>query len=384
MKDYSFDTRLAHAIVERAMQIIHCNINVMDSKGCIIGSGDPRRIGEIHEGALLALAQQRVVSIDSASMHTLQGVKPGLNFPLHLNNCIVGVVGLTGDPEALSQLGELVCAMAEMMLEQSHLQQLLAHNSRLREELVLSMVRSESYSASTLEWSQRLGVDLTLPRVAIVVELDSGQLGVNTAMSELRQLQSLLIEEGKDDLMAIVSLTELVVLKPASLRGGRWALAEQKRRTERLYQRLGQESHLRLHLALGNFFPGEGGVMRSYQTARTTIKVGKQRMPDMRCYYYQDIKLPVLLDSLRAGWQAEELTRPLAQLKASDGNGIFRKTLRAWFSHNQNAAETAAALYIHKNTLEYRLKRVAEITGLNLTNFEDRFLLYAAAQLDEE
>ncbi|MCS5880338.1 hypothetical protein LNP17_05810 [Klebsiella variicola subsp. variicola] len=47
------------------------------------------------------------------------------------------------------------------------------------------------------------------------------------------------------------------------------------------------------------------------------MMVGKQRMPESRSYFYQDLMPPVLLDSLRGGWQANELARPLARLKAS-------------------------------------------------------------------
>ncbi len=54
--------------------------------------------------------------------------------------------------------------------------------------------------------------------------------------------------------------------------------------------------------------------------------VGKQRMPESRCYFYQDLMLPVLLDSLRGDWQANELARPLARLKAMDNNGLLRRT----------------------------------------------------------
>ncbi|MCP3429983.1 helix-turn-helix domain-containing protein, partial [Opacimonas viscosa] len=42
------------------------------------------------------------------------------------------------------------------------------------------------------------------------------------------------------------------------------------------------------------------------------------------------------------------------------------------------------ALFIHRNTLEYRLNRISELTGLDLGNFDDRLLLYVALQLDEE
>ncbi len=112
--------------------------------GRIINSGDRECIGEIHEGALFALSQQRVVSIDNATMHTLHGVKPGLNLSLRLNNQLGGGIGLTGDPEELMQVGELVCMMAGIMLEQTHLHQQLAQSCRLREELVLSMVKNDT------------------------------------------------------------------------------------------------------------------------------------------------------------------------------------------------------------------------------------------------
>lgn len=92
--------------------------------------------------------------------------------------------------------------------------------------------------------------------------------------------------------------------------------------------------------------------------------VGKQRMPESRCYFYQDLMLPVLLDSLRGDWQANELARPLARLKAMDNNGLLRRTLAAWFRHNVQPLATSKALFIHRNTLEYRLNRISELTGL--------------------
>ena len=75
------------------------------------------------------------------------------------------------------------------------------------------------------------------------------------------------------------------------------------------------------------------------------MMVGKQRMPESRSYFYQDLMLPVLLDSLRGGWQANELARPLARLKAMDNNGLLRRTLQAWFRHNAAAGDVKGAVY---------------------------------------
>lgn len=50
MAGWHLDTKMAQDIVARTMRIIDTNINVMDARGRIIGSGDRERIGELHEG----------------------------------------------------------------------------------------------------------------------------------------------------------------------------------------------------------------------------------------------------------------------------------------------------------------------------------------------
>lgn len=84
MAGWHLDTKMAQDIVARTMRIIDTNINVMDARGRIIGSGDRERIGELHEGALLVLSQGRVVDIDDAVARHLHGVRRGINLPLRL------------------------------------------------------------------------------------------------------------------------------------------------------------------------------------------------------------------------------------------------------------------------------------------------------------
>lgn len=81
MAGWHLDTKMAQDIVARTMRIIDTNINVMDARGRIIGSGDRERIGELHEGALLVLSQGRVVDIDNAVARHCTGCVRGLIFP---------------------------------------------------------------------------------------------------------------------------------------------------------------------------------------------------------------------------------------------------------------------------------------------------------------
>ena len=58
----TLDRTLAQSIVDRSMTIIDGNVNVMDHTGVIVASGDPARIGQLHEGALLVLSGVFVAS----------------------------------------------------------------------------------------------------------------------------------------------------------------------------------------------------------------------------------------------------------------------------------------------------------------------------------
>lgn len=384
MHNYNLTSQLAQEIVDRTMKIIDCNINVMDAYGRIIGSGDLERIGEIHEGAMLAISQKRVVLIDSATAQKLHGVKPGVNLPLHLNEHVVGVIGLTGKPENITQFGKLVCMSAEMMMEQAQLLHEVSQDNRIKEELILSLIQSDNLSSNLLEWGRKLNIDLTILRVVAVVEIDSGQLGIESAMSELQNLQNALESIAKNSLVAIKSLTEIVVLIPALNRFNRWELSEHQKKLENLITQIKISSPLEIRIALGNFFSqGTDNIAKSYQTAKTTMLIGKQRMPNLRNYYYQALILPVLLHGLSYDWQADELLLPLKKLKMSDQNGVLQKTLVTWFNNNVQNSETSDKLFIHRNTLEYRLNKIAKLTDLNLAKFDDRMLLYIALQLDK-
>lgn len=374
------DPKLAQQIVSHTMDIIGCNINIMNAKGIIIASGDTSRIGEPHDGALLALAQDRVVEIQET--RNLLGVKPGINLPLKVENEIVGVIGLTGDPNQLQQFGKLVCMTAEMMLQQAKLFHMLAQDARLTEELIHDLIHSERITQSQYEWAQRLGVDLNVPRVVCIIEVDESTLSVEEVRNELQNLQMLLKHPERDNLVAILSLTELVILKPALTTRGKWDVDDHMERVKILLSRMDEASKLHVRIALGNYFPdNENNISLSYHTAKTTLAIGKERLPEQRVFNYQDLILPVLLNQLKDGWQKKELERTLQKLKRADKNGLLHRTLNAWFEHNMHTLATAEALHIHRNTLEYRLNKIAELTGLDLSRTDNRFLLYIATNL---
>ncbi len=362
----TLDRTLAQSIVDRAMTIIDGNVNVMDHSGVIIASGEPARIGQLHEGALLVLSRQGRVEIDAALAQQLDAVRPGVNLPLIAEGRIVGCVGLTGDTQRIGQQAELVRMAAEAMLEQAGLLRLLARDARLREEVTLGLIRPDGPTPALAGWAERLGIAPDLPRVAAVIEVESDSLDLDAMLVELQRLHTLLSTPERGNLIAATALNELVVLKPALDRRGHWDVAEQRRRAHSLLERMRASSRLRIRLALGQYFPQSNGLALSHQIARTTMRIGKARTPHADAFFYDDYRLPVLVDDLRQAWQAEELRKPLQALLAQDRRSQLLKTLSVWFGAGMRMAPTAKALGIHRNTLDYRMQRIQELCAVDL------------------
>ena len=374
---FLLDASLAQSIVDRAMQILRTNVNVMDERGLVIASGDRARLGTRHEGALLVLAQGRAVEIDEAVAQRLHDTRPGINLPLRAEGRVVGVVGLSGEPDAVRQHAELVRLAAETMLEQAQWMQMLACDQRLREELVLQRIGVSPPGAGLDDWARRLGVDLARPCVALLIEIADAGLAADAVLAAQQRLRRLLAEHEPGLACAPVTLRELAVLMPLPA-----AASDLRGRLQALHERLCGEGSGQPCLALGGYFGGDDGLVRSWQSARATLQAGRRHRPQAAIHCYDELTLPVLLAGLGEGWRADELRRPLRRLARHDRDGQLRRTLAAWFAHDMKVAPSAGALHVHRNTLEYRLRRIGEITALDLSRLNDCLLLFIGLELD--
>lgn len=374
---FQIDTQIAAKIVNRTMKIIGHNINVMNAQAVILGSGEVERIGTIHEGALLAISQNRNVEINQTIASNLQGVKPGLNLPLHYQGQVVGVIGITGEPDTLSHYGELLKMTAEMIVEQANLQEQLQWQNRQKEEFIAQLIHANEQDLPSLkQWALQLGIDFSVPRVAAIIELDSHNPLYQQDNQALKQVLYLLQNPVRDNLIAMTSLTQLVILKPAFLDGKQFDPELENQRINKLLKRLPANMQLSLHISLGHYFSGDLGISYSYRTAKETMDIGKKLHPQKSKYLYQDYSLQVLLSGLRHHWRGNALASPYMKLIEVDKNQQLQKTLAAYLEHMGDIQTCANSLFIHRNTLRYRLDKIQTITNIDLHSFNGLLSLY--------
>ncbi|QXX97689.1 helix-turn-helix domain-containing protein [Serratia marcescens] len=358
----------ARQIVQRAMGIISHSVNVMDSNGVIIASGNPQRLFQRHEGAVLALAENRVVEIDRATAEHLKGVRPGINLPFSFRNQRVGVIGISGEPAEVRAYAELVKMAAEMMVEQAALLDQHQWEKRYREELANQLLQPQPNTASLEAMAAYLGLDLRQARIVWIVELQEAQPHL------LRELLAELEATQRDALIAITGFNEMTLLRPACMAQGEWSLKLERQQAQRLQNQL--KHRFRVRLIVGGFYDDPQSACRSSLTARATQAMAQRLKLRHATLFYHDYPLPSLLCDLGEDWRAQELGRPWRTLGEQDEKGVLRGTLRHYFSQNCDQTQTAAQLHIHVNTLRYRLQRIEAITGMKINQLTDSLRLY--------
>jgi len=358
----------ARQIVQRAMGIISHSVNVMDSNGVIIASGNPQRLFQRHEGAVLALAENRVVEIDRATAEHLKGVRPGINLPFSFRNQRVGVIGISGEPAEVRAYAELVKMAAEMMVEQAALLDQHQWEKRYREELANQLLQPQPNTASLEAMAAYLGLDLRQARIVWIVELQEAQPHL------LRELLAELEATQRDALIAITGFNEMTLLRPASMAQGEWSLKLERQQAQRLQNQL--KHRFRVRLIVGGFYDDPQSAYRSSLTARATQAMAQRLKLRHATLFYHDYPLPSLLCDLGEDWRAQELGRPWRTLGEQDEKGVLRSTLRHYFSQNCDQTQAAAQLHIHVNTLRYRLQRIEAITGMKINQLTDSLRLY--------
>lgn len=373
------DTQLAQQIVDRTMAIIETNINVMDQYGIIISSGDPKRIGQIHDGALLAINHGDTVEITEQSSYGLKGVKPGINLLLKFNQNIIGVVGITGHPEDIRNYAALVKMTSEMIIERSLLIEQLQWDKRHVEEFISSWINGELAQNEINNWAQRLSLDLSEPRVAVVIEVEQNTQANH--LSTIRQIVELLEFPKRNNLVAVIAMNEIVVLKPCKVSNHQWDHSHESQRIDELLATLDKHGIDNVQIALGQFYSNLAQLPLSYQSAKQVLALGKLHSPQSKKFLFDDLRIPVLLTPLSNSWQGEQLRQSITKLKSHDKSGQLMKTLYSLFEHQGNLKHCSESLFIHRNTLRYRLNKIEDITQISPHNFSGLVELYIASQI---
>lgn len=353
---------LAEKIVSEVRKLLEEDIIVVDTNGIIMASTDANRVETFHEGALLACIQKEKLIISEKDQTVLKGVKAGINLPVFFQRDVVGVIGITGNPETVSPYGEIIRKMTELLISESYFTEQIDWQSRSIEAFLLDWIQLKEWNDSFLNRAKLLNIDIHENRQVVIAEVEQDATIIH------RDLWLSILswkESNKDDILSRWGNNRIIYLLSNKQQKSTHVSGKVRRFHSFLQERLKCEIYMGVGLSVA---PTQ--IHQSYHQAERALHTTSK---NQQIVFDEDLALEMILDDIKQQTKEDFVRRTIQPLLEEQD---LLLTLKMLIENHFSLKNTANSLHIHINTLHYRLKKITELTGLNPRNLDDLFVLY--------
>lgn len=379
---------IAQKISNETTKIIGFPVTISDENGYIIGVNDQSRIGLYDNLLSQVIKTKKLTYYDEASVANYPDIFPGVASPIIVNDKTLGAVGIIGKTK------EDLDTKNYILLVKNHIE-MVCHEAIKKEiksletnsidtfiQYILNF-NSENHNEEHIKrYSKMLNFDLNLNRVCLVIEVlpedksSEEELGLKNYDDFLDIVSSYLLDHA--DLIGRLSFDQFCILKHVDKEGisdGYMQLLRIK--MKELNSILRNRHNVSVIVSIGNVVTGIKGLQTSYQNALQTLETYAKTDSSLSILDYNLLsnKLSIMMETLPKDffYRIEDTLQPLVD---HDNYQVFAETFIAYCESKFNLSDAARNLFIHRNSLIYRLKQISKISKINVNNFEHCLLLY--------
>jgi len=372
---------LAQRIVEEIGSIINQHINFIDTDCVIVASTDKERINMLHEGSKMVLETKEPLVINSDNEY--RGAKQGVNLPAFFNQDIIGVIGVTGKPSEVERYGQIIKKITEILCVEDYYISQRRQLKKAREQIVrefISMVDTSEEAIIALKTRAEL-LDMYLDKVKLVILV---YLRANDEQDELvieRTKEKVYKEirnkvKGHKNVVIVDSGMKLICMYEDA------DIKYLKTQIIRITKEIEQRFNVNLFFGIGTQVNSIYEIRESYKKADEALRIAIQSQSENNICIYDELGIELLISDI-----SEEVKRKFTSMvfKGKDETYINEtiKLLKVYFSCDGSITKAADKLFIHKNTLQYRLNKMKNELGLDPRIYNEAFTLQTAIRIYE-
>lgn len=364
------EVSVAQNIVERMKNIINQELNFFSVDGIIIASTDPSRIGQTqHEGAQIVLKTKKPIVIEYEGQY--KGAKQGINLPVIIDHQIIGVIGITGKREEVQHFGEIIKQMTEILILNNSARELLFNRRNINQNIIDYIMQPNSDEKHSIEILYN--IDFSLDRIAIV--------GTPTLHKKLNLM---------DDFSSIYLELEMLIGDQHQtffdIRGNIITILYQtnsisfiERLTSNIQQMLKNKFNLDFIFGTGSLAQNETQLKNSITQAKSALHWN--RILNIKSIlHYEEMGYGIALNDIKTTSRLHYLQSVFKDQTDEEIKEIIT-LLMIYEKHNGSIQRCADDLYIHKNTVQYKLNKIKDDTGYSPRILSDFFVLKLACIL---
>ena len=259
-------------------------------------------------------------------------------------------------------VGDEVCTIGKMAAFQ--LQSLLvAYKERFdKDNFVKNLLLDNLLLVDIYSRAKKLHIDTDVRRVIFIIEMPAEK--ETNAVERVRSILGI----QKKDFITAVDERNIIIVKAVSTNDGYEELVQY---ADDMLHALQAEGEVGVHVAYGTIVNDIKEVSKSYKEAKLALDVGKIFFHDKEVIAYNTLGIGRLIYQLPLPLCKMFIREVFEGKSPDDFDEETLTTIHKFFENSLNVSETSRQLYIHRNTLVYRLDKIQKITGLDLRVFED-------------
>ena len=210
--------------------------------------------------------------------------------------------------------------------------------------------------------AKKLRIDTDVRRVVFMVETK-----MEKDISAQETVKSLFASRPKDFITAVDEKSIIIVkeLKDTD------TFEDMNQTARMLVDMLNAEAMSQVRVSYGNPVNEIKSVSRSYKEAKMALEVGKIFYADKNVVPYNNLGIGRLIYQLPIPLCEMFMTEVFGENLPDTFDEETLTTINKFFENNLNVSETSRQLYVHRNTLVYRLEKLEKSTGLDIRKFDD-------------
>ena len=240
---------------------------------------------------------------------------------------------------------------------------LVAYKERFdKENFIKNLLLDNLLLVDIYNRAKKLHIDTNVRRVVFVIETAQEN---DSASMEI--IKTLFIGKGRDFITAV---DERNIILVKELKDNE-TYEDMNRTAKTILDMLNTEAMAKVHIAYGTIINEIRDVSRSYKEAKMALDVGKIFYSEQRVVAYGQLGIGRLIYQLPLHLCRMFIREIFNGKSPDDLDEETLTTINKFFDNNLNVSETSRQLYIHRNTLVYRLDKLQKSTGLDLRTFDD-------------
>jgi hypothetical protein len=245
----------------------------------------------------------------------------------------------------------------------------------IRRDLLEVLISGQAASESARRKAMALNFDAYSDHVVVLARAVGRASLSGSALHDALGLVRTHLRPDTDSLLVGVRDDELVALYPV---GGRPECKVLERQAQELAAALDS-----FCVGIGRRHDGVQGIGRSYAEAQEALDIAISTGVAGRAIGFGDVALDhIVRSSVHSEALLADILTPIREYD-QERRANLMATLRAYFDTGFNLTRSAATLNVHPNTVVYRLRRIAELTGRDATDPNDLLLLVLGLKLAE-